>query len=277
MKIAFKDIFKSVIYITPDFNNQETVRYKFKSTQILLWLLGFILVIILITTTVIGLTPIKHWLFHFENNELQHQAEKTLELEQKVQFLTRELQSLASTNKKLEYAYLLATSDSIDTNSAIYDSLKYESRPNLPYGGNVFAVFQKILTKLLQVDENKIITFIKPSKSFLIKEFDAESGHYGVDFASKSGSPVFASLGGLIIFADYTVNDGNKIIIQHDNGFITIYKHCSSIIKKERDFVMQGELIALSGNSGLNTSGPHLHFEIWKNGKPLNPKEFFIK
>ncbi|MCB0750396.1 MAG: M23 family metallopeptidase, partial [Ignavibacteriae bacterium] len=67
------------------------------------------------------------------------------------------------------------------------------------------------------------------------------------------------------------------IIIQHDNGYITIYKHCSQIIKKERDVVVQGELIGLSGNTGKNTTGPHLHFEIWKDGRPINPKEFFIK
>jgi lipoprotein NlpD len=67
------------------------------------------------------------------------------------------------------------------------------------------------------------------------------------------------------------------MILQHSDGFISIYKHCSALLKNERDIVVQGELIGLSGNSGKNTTGPHLHFEIWKDGKPENPKEFFIK
>ena len=79
------------------------------------------------------------------------------------------------------------------------------------------------------------------------------------------------------MLTDFTIDDGLKIIIQHDGGFISVYKHCSSLLKRKRDIVVQGELIALSGNTGQNTTGPHLHFEIWKNGKPQNPKEFFIK
>ena len=98
----------------------------------------------------------------------------------------------------------------------------------------------------------------------------------GLDFSVKSGAPVYASESGMVIFADFTAGDGYKIIIQHDGGYISVYKHCSVLMKKERDIVSRGELIALSGNSGENTSGAHLHFEIWKDGKPLNPKEILI-
>ena len=67
------------------------------------------------------------------------------------------------------------------------------------------------------------------------------------------------------------------LIIQHNKGFTTVYKHCSSLLKKERDVVSQGDLIALSGNSGKNTTGPHLHFEIWQNGKPVDPQKILLK
>jgi lipoprotein NlpD len=79
-----------------------------------------------------------------------------------------------------------------------------------------------------------------------------------------------------VVFSDYTFTDGYKIIINHSNDYISIYKHCSSLLKNERDFVLQGELIALSGNSGEISSGPHLHFEVWKNGKPVDPKNVII-
>jgi len=277
MKINFKELLKTSIYITPDIFSHETVRYKFKLTQILLYILTFSVLIILSTIFILSVTPLRNAIFYYENSELKNQAEKTVELERKIIFLTKELESISSTNKKLKYAYLLATSDSIDTSDAIYDSLRYEPNKNLPYGGNILFVFNSLLDKIfLNQSEDKSI-FIKPSKGLIINEFKPQEGHFGVDFAVASGSSIFAASGGLIIFADYTLDDGNKIIIQHENGYISIYKHCSSILKNERDFVVQGEMIGLSGNTGKNTTGPHLHFEIWKLGKPVNPKEFFIK
>ncbi|MBK8943721.1 MAG: M23 family metallopeptidase [Ignavibacteriae bacterium] len=277
MKINFKELLKTSIYITPDIFSHETIRYKFRLTQILLYVLTFAIFIMLFTILLLSVTPLRNVVFYYENSQLKNQAEKTVELEKKIMFLTKELESISSTNKKLKYAYLLATSDSIDTSDAIYDSLKYEPYKNLPYGGNLLHVFNSLIDKIfLNQSEDKSI-FIKPSNGIIINEFKPDEGHFGIDFAVSSGSSIFAASGGLIIFADYTLDDGNKIIIQHENGYISIYKHCSSIIKKEREFVVQGEIIGLSGNTGKNTTGPHLHFEIWKLGKPVNPKEFFIK
>ena len=93
----------------------------------------------------------------------------------------------------------------------------------------------------------------------------------------KENSPVFASAGGYIVFADYTPNYGYSIIINHQENYVTKYLHCSTLLKKNGDIVRQGELIALSGNSGSESTGPHLHFEIWKDGKPINPSEVLIK
>jgi murein DD-endopeptidase MepM/ murein hydrolase activator NlpD len=92
----------------------------------------------------------------------------------------------------------------------------------------------------------------------------------------KERTPVYASAGGYVIFADYTINDGYMIILNHLNGYISVYKHCSSLVKRTRENIEQGELLALSGNTGRKTTGPHLHFEIWKNGKPVDPEKHFI-
>jgi len=278
MKINFKEIKKANFFVTPNIGEVETVRYNFKATQILMWVTIYTFVIALLTIIIVGVTPIKKMLYHFEHKELQEQAQRTVELEGKVSFLRKEIESLSSTNKKLKFAFMLGATDSIDTSSAIYDSLKYESKKNLPYGGNILYIAKKLFNKFYQDGEKKKpIFFVSPSKGFIIKEFFPKEGHMGIDFAAKLGSPVYSSQGGLVVFADFTLDDGNKIIIQHDNGFISIYKHCSSLLISERNYVVQGELIALSGNSGRNTSGPHLHFELWKDGKPINPKELLIQ
>jgi lipoprotein NlpD len=277
MKIDFKNIREAKVYITPQFSDSETIRYKIKFHRILLWIFIYTMVTALITIIILGITPLKNLIFHFENAELREQVQKTIELENKIIYLTRELESISSINKKLEYAYILGTSDSIDTTSVEYDSLKYESSENLPYGGNLHFIFEKIWENFLQDKITELVYFIKPSQGLIINDFNPEDGHFGIDFAVHSGSSIFASQGGLVLFSDFTIDDGYKIIIQHKNGFISIYKHCSSLLKSERDVVTQGELIGLSGNSGQNTTGPHLHFEIWKDGKPQNPKEYFIK
>ena len=277
MKFPIKKILDAVIYITPNFSETETVRYKFRVTNLILVLFGYTFIVFLFTILILGITPLKNLVFYFENEELKVQAEKTIELEKKIIFLTKQLESISSANKKLEYAYILATTDSLDSNSVPYDSLKHEPNKNLPYGGNLYFIFKKFEEILFQENREKVDYFTRPSSGLIINEFNPSEGHFGIDFAVQTGSAIHSAQGGLIIFSDFTIDDGLKIIIQHDDGFITVYKHCSSLLKRERDIVVQGELIALSGNTGQNTTGPHLHFEIWKNGKPKNPKEFFIK
>jgi len=277
MKMVLSKIREAVIFVTPNFSDTSTVRYKIKLTQIIFGVIFYSLAVVLFTTLILGTTPLKNIVFHFENEELKAQASKSLELENKIMFLTKELESISSTNKKLEYAFILATSDSLDTNSAAYDSMKYEPNKNLPYGGNLYYIMNKIWQTVFQTKDSFSNYFIKPSAGLIINEFNPKEGHFGIDFAVQNGSAIVCSQGGLVLFADFTIDDGHKIIIQHNNGHITIYKHCSSLLKRERDIVVQGELIGLSGNSGKNTTGPHLHFELWKDGKPQNPKEYFIK
>ena len=118
---------------------------------------------------------------------------------------------------------------------------------------------------------------MEPALGPVIQKFLPGKGHFGIDYGLKSGSPVVASIGGLVVFSGYDIDYGCIIIIDSDNGFITSYKHCSSLLKKERDLVNVGEVIALSGNSGRNTTGPHLHFEIWQNGKAIDPEKVLIK
>ena len=93
----------------------------------------------------------------------------------------------------------------------------------------------------------------------------------------KENNPIFASASGYVVFADYTTNFGYTIIINHSENYLTKYLHCSSLLKMDGDFVRQGEMIALSGNSGTESTGPHLHFEIWKDGKPIDPSKVIIK
>jgi len=206
------------------------------------------------------------------------QSEETIkeleELNEKVIFLAKELQFLKSDNQKLKYAMALGDSTLIDSFKVNPDTLRKLYKT--PKKGNVLGTFINLLQSLFNHQENTIF-FILPVNGYISRGFDPERGHYGIDIVVKDGTPVYASAGGFVVFSGYTNNYGHIIILSHSDGYLSIYKHCSVILKKEREFVKQGDLIAQSGNSGLATTGPHLHFEIWHNGKPINPETVLIK
>jgi lipoprotein NlpD len=271
-KFSLKDLKKYSVYLTHNFPAIQTKRYKIGISKLAAYLGIYTLVTIIIVILLFIFTPAQSLLFMVENEELQLQSKRIMELENKLIILTKELESISSTNQKLKYAIILAGTDSLDSTAAIYDSLRETNNDKLRTGGNVLEAYRKLFNIKYELDSNKSLqSFLKPASGFVINQFNKIKGHLGIDFAVKTGSPVYASSGGLVIFSDYTVDDGNMIIISHDNDYITIYKHCSALLKKERDIIVLGELIALSGNTGYNTTGPHLHFEIWKNGKAIDP------
>jgi murein DD-endopeptidase MepM/ murein hydrolase activator NlpD len=197
---------------------------------------------------------------------------KVKELNTRVVFLVQELEKLKATNERLKYALILGDSTLFDSLNQISDSVKKLS--NLPVEGNILRVVQRLFFNDNLQDE--ALLFIKPVNGFLSRKFDPAKGHMGFDFVVKEGTPVYAATGGYVIFSNYTVDDGYMIIINHRDGYSSIYKHCSALLKEERENVEQGELIALSGNTGKHSTGPHVHFEIWKDGKPIDPEKYFI-
>ena len=118
----------------------------------------------------------------------------------------------------------------------------------------------------------KKLMFFMPAKGTLVAGFDVSARHFGIDIATKGDEPVLATLPGTVVSASWNVETGNVIQIQHDNNIISIYKHCSVMHKGVGDKVEAGEPIAIVGNSGEYTSGPHLHFELWHDRVPVNPE-----
>lgn len=104
--------------------------------------------------------------------------------------------------------------------------------------------------------------------------FDPAKKHLGVDINAPSGTPIKSILSGHIIYAGWTLETGNTVGIQHDNNLISFYKHNSALLKETGAIVQAGEAVAIIGNTGTLSSGPHLHFELWSDGKPVDPLEY---
>lgn len=120
----------------------------------------------------------------------------------------------------------------------------------------------------------KNIHFVVPIKGIVTNEFNLKAGHRGIDIAAGTDKAVLATLAGTVIVADWSLETGYILAIQHDNNLISFYKHNAVLLKKIGDRVQAGESVAITGNSGEKTTGPHLHFELWYKGSPVNPRNF---
>jgi len=126
-------------------------------------------------------------------------------------------------------------------------------------------------TSSSQLDE---LFFFTPITGIISSSYNPKQAHYGVDIVSKKNEPIKSVADGTVILASWTQDAGYVIAVQHRSNVISVYKHNSSLLKKSGDFVNAGDVIAIIGNTGELTSGPHLHFELWYNGNPVDPEEF---
>jgi len=116
--------------------------------------------------------------------------------------------------------------------------------------------------------------FFTPVKGTLTSFFNLATKHYGIDIVASPNEVIKTTLDGTVVISDWTSETGYVIAVQHSNNLFSIYKHNSALLKTTGDFVKAGEVIAIIGNSGELTTGPHLHFELWYNGSPVNPVDY---
>ncbi len=115
-----------------------------------------------------------------------------------------------------------------------------------------------------------------PTEGYVTRGFEPAKNHFGMDIAGKRGALVLAAADGAVVFSGWTPDDGYLVIISHPGGFVTFYKHNESLLKPVSARVRRGEAIATLGDSGRTSTGPHLHFEIWKDGVPVDPSQYLL-
>ncbi len=123
----------------------------------------------------------------------------------------------------------------------------------------------------LPIDQMRLAS---PINGSLSGKFDPTGRHFGVDVVAPSGSPVKTVLDGYVVEAGYSMETGNVIAVQHPGNLLSFYKHNASLLKRTGDFVRAGEAIAIIGNTGTHTDGPHVHIELWHRGQPINPSRY---
>jgi murein DD-endopeptidase MepM/ murein hydrolase activator NlpD len=171
-------------------------------------------------------------------------------------------QNSDSIKPKTDYSRISNTRSQED--SALRNDIENRDKYSMYYSGAIGTPKQNIMG----------INFFPPIKGFPSSHFNASEKHYGVDIVAGENEAVKACLSGTVLMAGWNLEFGYVITIQHTANLVSIYKHNSALLKKQGDFVKSGEPIGIIGSSGAQTSGPHLHFELWYNGLPLNPEQY---
>lgn len=148
--------------------------------------------------------------------------------------------------------------------AALKQSIESQDKYSLAYGA--------------ETNKNGISNFFffTPIKGVVSAQFKSKEEHYGVDIVGPENEPIKATLDGTVILATWSSETGYTITVQHSNNLISVYKHNSVLLKKVGDYVKAGEPIAIIGNSGEQTTGPHLHFELWYNGSAIDPQGYMV-
>lgn len=124
--------------------------------------------------------------------------------------------------------------------------------------------------------DQDIFPLMMPVQGFVTRGVNYPIQHYGIDISAQAGEPIVAPAPGEVVFSDWTLTGGNTLIIAHPGNFMTVYKHCERILVPVGAKVTRGEAIALVGSTGTTSTGPHLHFELWHDGKNLNPENYLL-
>jgi len=276
------------IVLVPDEDAGKAKNFRFAPWQFVMGLGAFATVAVVLVMLILIYTPIGE-IFPLSNPGLENKYGKELvSLNQRMTSLMEQLVELRTYNIKLRRAMgenvTISDSGIVETvpRTAGIEKNKFGNEEQIV--ANVRPVIspeQQIISARsvkLEEDAGIAVTFpaILPTEGYLTRGFEPAHNHFGLDIAGKTGNLIVASADGNIVFSGWTYDDGYIVIVSHPCGFMSFYKHNQSLLKSSGSFVQRGEPIATLGNSGTTSSGPHLHFEIWKDGIPVDPSIYLI-
>ncbi len=244
-----KKKFLSILLIPDDESSPRNIKIRYSVLTA-----GALLIIFIFVAVIFGAVTYGQLLQKaYENISLREQNEQLTQQLEKVSELNTELDKLKNYGRKVRnslmgYVNLESELENVNTTPVKESS----SNPAL------FSLFNAIPIKA-------------PLTGFISQDF-SKNLHNGVDIVAPEGTPIVAAGSGIVLFSGWTIDGGNTIVIGHQKGYYSYYKHNLRNIVFENQVVEQGEVIGYLGNSGLKSFGPHLHFEIWKDGSPINPR-----
>lgn len=256
---------------------EEKISFKLSRLNVFISIALGAVILIVLTSLMIAFSPLREYIPGYSSTSLKRQA---LFLEEKTDSLERVLlynnTYLERIRKVLNGDYVteefdrdsLLSSFRLDSISLNIEPIKEDSllreEVAVEEKYNLFEPFK----------ETTELVFYPPLSGLISQNFDPENNHYAIDIVGEQDAAVKAVAEGTVVFSDWTSETGYVIIVEHQDGFLSAYKHNGSLFKRQGDRVHAGEVVATVGNTGEYTNGPHLHFELWADSKPVNPENY---
>ena len=275
-KTFLKRIFNDYkVVVSSEDTFEEKLSFKANKINAFIIMLLYSIILIAFTISIVFFTQLREMVPGYSSSDLLNRAiyltKKTDSLEQQIALNNKFYKSIEDVLSGNVDEFVSRDELSIDSNLISPDI--FTISPNLQ--DSILRQYVENedkfnLTNNELVIENKM--FFSPIKGEITQSFNFNENHFAIDIAADIGTPVKSVLDGKIIFSEWSLETGYVVVIDHGENIISVYKHNSKTLKEQNDFVQAGEVIAYSGNQGNLSSGPHLHFELWKNGTPIDPE-----
>lgn len=276
-KITNKLLNKYRLVILNENTFEEQVSFKLTRLNVfvLFMITGFSLIVG--TIFLIAFTPLREYIPGYSSTKLSNQANE-------LSYKTDSILDAVTYNQKYYEAIKRVLKGEVSTESFNKDSVNKDIKAQMSTANlNPSSEDLKLREEVAQKEKYSIpnsgdfdteFLFIPPVKGSVTSKFDYKTKHFAVDIAVDKDSPVKSASQGIVVFAEWSPKTGNVLILKHQSGLLSVYKHNSKLLKIQGDVVEAGEVIAIAGSTGELSTGPHLHFELWDKGVALNPLDY---
>jgi len=261
--------------------NEDTFEEKltFKLTRLNVFIYGGLFSILLIigTSYLIAFTNLREYIPGYSSTELKKEA---TQLVYKTDSIVEVLKFNNLYIEKVKEVLTGKVTGVLFDRDSVLKSIQYNKDTMNLFPSDADLEFRQSIERadryslFNEATKNADIVFFSPVSGILTDGYNPKTKHYAVDIAVEMGTPVKAVADGTVIFAEWTAQTGHVIIVDHTGGFISIYKHNTALHKAQGELVKSGEAIASAGDTGELSTGPHLHFELWNEGYPVNPTNY---
>lgn len=281
IKRLFKDRHKTVeIILLDDSKPGQDDSYNIKPNNLFMSFTVLSVIFSVLVAMIFMLTPLGGLLYNTDEIEIRREiqgiSERLISLQDSLDVRDQQLREIKEVIR-LNKDTTLTLDERLSSVSSIENSNNISSSTSSFSNLNISEVFESGSLVLANVIENAPdFPTQAPAEGTRTRGYEPLEGHFGLDIATKANDIFMNIADGTVISSSWTIDFGYVISVQHKDGLVSTYKHCSKLYKTKGEKVFKGDVLGLIGNTGISSSGPHLHFEIWKNGVSQNPLAYLI-
>ena len=275
-KIKKKLLHKYRLVVLNEDTFEERFSFKLNRLNVFVFSTLFTVILIITTTLIIAFTPLREYIPGYSSTALKKKATQ-------LTYKTDSIEYTLAVNEKYLNSIKKVLLGDVKTEDFNKDSIIKAAEIDIADLNLSPSKTDSLLrVKVSQEDkynpltETTDVSFVlfPPIKGTISEGYDPKQKHFAIDVVTERDAPVKAVADGTVIFAEWTTNTGYVILLDHGNNLLSVYKHNSYLSKEQGDLIKAGEVIAIAGNTGELTTGPHLHFELWSDGYPIDPTNF---